>query len=484
MPPSDEPQTSGEDTARIFVPGIDRAAAGRTLWNFIWMSVFFSANHGCVVACLSLATARLGSVGAWQSGILYISYTGSSLFGATSIVKRLGPRNALMAGMGLYCIYVGCFLVATLSPVIETPAALLGAAIGGAGAGSLWTAQGSYFGRASEDHASHLQQPVQESNRRLASLFAFIYFTEEVALRSLSTLLLEVGWAWSEVFGSYTAVTLLSAALMVFVYDYPIAAPNTSSEESSQTTTTTDICSGWYEGTTAWQLLRWDPKMKYMIGLNAVFGLTSAFVNSYVNGEVVRVVTKDDNSTSVGLFNAWVSCVAAIMSLLFGRISSHVGNGPILILGAICFAAVVFPFLVIPDTKQWSVTLLTFIYTFHGCGRATFEGTLKATFADYFAYEKEGAFANIILQSGLSGAVGYILPFTLLCSEESHYCVRYNNGTLHNVVFFELVITLLAAAAIMGYLVAASLHRAEVSARNTSPEYIRMSQLNGQAAGH
>jgi Na+/melibiose symporter-like transporter len=318
----------------------------------------------------------------------------------------------------------------------------------------------------------------------LASLFAFIYFAEEVALRSLSTLLLEVGWAWSEVFGSYTAVTLLSAALMVFVYDYPIAVPNTSSEESSQTTTTTNICSGWYEGTTAWQLLRWDPKMKYMIGLNAVFGLTSAFVNSYVNGEVVRVVTKDDNSTSVGLFNAWVSCVAAIMSLLFGRISSHVGNGPILILGAICFAAVVFPFLVIPDTKQWSVTLLTFIYTLHGCGRATFEGTLKATFADYFAYEKEGAFANIILQSGLSGAAGYILPFTLLCSEESHYCVRYNNGTLHNVFFIELVITLLAAAAIMGYLVAASLHRAEVSARNTSPEYIRMSQLNGQTAGH
>ena len=40
--------------------------------------------------------------------------------------------------------------------------------------------------------------------------------------------------------------------------------------------------------------------------------------------------------------------------------------------------------------------------------RATFEGTLKATFADYFSYEKEGAFANIILQNGLSGAVGYV----------------------------------------------------------------------------
>lgn len=40
------------------------------LVNFVLMAILFSANHGCVVACLSLATARLGSVGAWQSGIL------------------------------------------------------------------------------------------------------------------------------------------------------------------------------------------------------------------------------------------------------------------------------------------------------------------------------------------------------------------------------------------------------------------------------
>lgn len=40
------------------------------LRNFILMSILFSANHGCVVACLSLATARLGSLGAYQSGLL------------------------------------------------------------------------------------------------------------------------------------------------------------------------------------------------------------------------------------------------------------------------------------------------------------------------------------------------------------------------------------------------------------------------------
>jgi hypothetical protein len=40
-------------------------------YNFVIMSLLFSANHGCVVACLSLATARLGgALGAWQSGLL------------------------------------------------------------------------------------------------------------------------------------------------------------------------------------------------------------------------------------------------------------------------------------------------------------------------------------------------------------------------------------------------------------------------------
>jgi hypothetical protein len=42
------------------------------LYNFILMSILFSSNHGCVVACLSLATARLGSLGAYQNGILYV----------------------------------------------------------------------------------------------------------------------------------------------------------------------------------------------------------------------------------------------------------------------------------------------------------------------------------------------------------------------------------------------------------------------------
>jgi hypothetical protein len=39
----------------------------RNLRNFCLMSVFFASNPCCVLACMALATARLGTIGAWQS---------------------------------------------------------------------------------------------------------------------------------------------------------------------------------------------------------------------------------------------------------------------------------------------------------------------------------------------------------------------------------------------------------------------------------
>jgi MFS family permease len=431
--------------------GGDRAASRRTLTNFILMSVLFSANHGCVVACLSLATARLGSVGAWQSGILYLTYTGSAIFGATYFVKKLGARDALVAGMSFYCVYVACFWLAVVWHEVERPAALTGAAIGGVGAGFLWTAQGVYFSRVSEEHANQLGQPVSDSTSYLAGIFAFIFLGAEVGLRAMSSVLLQFGgFQWSTIFSIYAIVTVGSTALMGFVHNYVDDAPSVG-------------VSAWYKLTAVWQLLRSDTKMKYMIGLNAAFGFTAAFLNSYVNGEVVRVVLHDDNSKYIGLLTAWLSGVAAVMSLIFGRVSQRIGKGPILIFGALCFFAVVLPFLVVPNVEQWGWFPLVAVYALHGTGRATFEGTLKATFADYFPYEKEGAFANIILQNGLSSAIGYVLTFSLLCSEPSSYCVEYKDGKFHDVLTFELLVVASAVLAIFGFWRASSIHAAEAS---------------------
>jgi len=378
--------------------------------------------------------------------------------------------------------------LATVFPFLKAPAAAVGAILGGVGAGFLWTAQGSYFANAAAAHARAVDQQQQQfandglmvngangndnnnddqptlekSTAKLAGIFAFIYLALEVGLRALSTVLLEFGnLGWSTIFAIYAAFTVVSTCLMVFVEQ--LEENNNIAQQQP---------SAWYKITAAWQLLRHDPKMKHMIGLNAVFGLTSSFLSSYVNGEVVRTVMLDYESKYVGLFAAWVSCVAAAMSLVFGRLAPRIGKGPILVAGSVCFFLVALPFLFWPNTQHWGWLSLLFIYSMHGTGRATFEGTLKATFADYFSSEKEGAFANIILQNGLSSALGFILSFTLRCSDwkQEHfgdYCVEYRGGSVHDVLSFEMLIILTSILAVVGHWKASRLRENEVVMHNS-----------------
>ena len=397
--------SSDEDDTNLDLP--DARGAIRPLQNFVTMSVLFSANHGCVVSCLALASSRLGTTGAWQSGILMFTYAASSLLGATYAVKTLGARNALILGMGSYCFYVGCFYVATIigdqHPDQQAWAAYLGAAIGGIGAGFLWTAQGTYFGQASQDHSAISRIPVEESNAKLAGYHAFLYLSEELLMRMLSSVLLEFEIAsWETIFAIYTLVAVGSTLAMPLIYDYP----RTDSDDDDDNTN----YGAFRKATVAAKLLRDDPRMKYMIGFNAVFGFTSAFLNSYVNGQVLPVALDDPDSKYVGILTSTVSVVAAIMSLLFGKLGKN--NEFVLTIGALCFGGVVLPFVFQPDSSHYGWLTLVGVYSLHGTGRATFEGAWRSTFADYFSYEKEGAFANIILQNGIATGIGYICEYT------------------------------------------------------------------------
>jgi MFS family permease len=423
----------------------DVNAAASTLRNFVTMSALFSAVPAAALACLSLATARLGSVGAWQSGVLYLAYTLSAVLGATYVVKRLGSRNAMILGMTLFCMYVGAFLIATVWPSTLKVAAFTGAAIGGIGSGLLWTAQGVYFSQASEEYSLESGQDWAKSTSMLAGYFAFILLAEETALDLLSTFLIRVfGVPWDVIFALYAGIAVLATSCMVYVKEYP-------KETSTGGASSSSFASILYKVSAAFRLLVTDSKMKYMIGLNAVFGFAGAFLNSFVSGVVVPVALNDTKASYVGLLVAIHGGVAAICSLAFGRLSQTVGKGPILVLGALSFAGVAIPFLIQPDLEEWTWGMLIMVYAFQGMGRATFEGTLKAIFSDYFAYEKEGAYANIILQNGLSSAAAYVLSFRLTCSEPSTYCIEYRDGSLHDIFTFGMMVVGTSVVAILGY---------------------------------
>eukprot|EP00522_Entomoneis_paludosa_P012788 CAMPEP_0172440770 /NCGR_PEP_ID=MMETSP1065-20121228/1381_1 /TAXON_ID=265537 /ORGANISM="Amphiprora paludosa, Strain CCMP125" /LENGTH=517 /DNA_ID=CAMNT_0013189781 /DNA_START=103 /DNA_END=1656 /DNA_ORIENTATION=- len=452
---SDEPELD-EPSFDSSSNSINLAQAKRVEWNFRLMTMLFGANHGCVVSCLSLATARFAAVGAWQSGILYLTYTGSAIFGATWVVKQFGGRDALMAGMALYCVYVAAFLAATIYPEQQRLIAYMGAGVGGTGAGFLWTAQGSYFATAAEHHAKALGQPLEQSTNAFGSTFAFYYLALEVILRAISSLSGSVQFiSWTVIFTIYFLVAVLTTVGMLFVEK--LKEPSTETNLTSLGPSSSTESSWWYRATVTLQLLWREPKMKYMIGLNSVFGFSSAFLNSYVNGEVVDVVFDRDNV--IGILTAGQAILAAILSMVFARVADRYGKGTVLILGSIAFAFVAIPFVLYPTTAHWTPFFLFFVYAMQGTGRATFEGTLKAVFADFFQSEKEGAFANIIFQNGSATALGYALSSGFNCNhKESRYCIEFHDGTLHNLVPFEWLVIGSAVIAILGYLVASSLH--------------------------
>jgi hypothetical protein len=83
---------------------IPKTTTSTIMHNFVVMSILFSANYGCVVACLSFATARLGSIGAYQSGLLYV-FT-KLLYSCNYVVKKLIFTNVCC--LVLYTIWFPC----------------------------------------------------------------------------------------------------------------------------------------------------------------------------------------------------------------------------------------------------------------------------------------------------------------------------------------------------------------------------------------
>jgi len=213
--------------------------------------------------------------------------------------------------------------------------------------------------------------------------------------------MIEIGFTWHSVYGTYLAVAVVATFLMGFVNNYH---PKDDQTEDSSSSSFDKVFA-------AVQLLWKDPKMKYMSGTSIAFGFSATFIASYVGGTVEPIALSDEKSAYIGVLSATTSAVAAIFSLIFGYLAqkSRIGKGPILMIGAVFFFVVGFSFVAVPNPLQWNFISILMIYIFQGIGRATFESTLRASFVDMFPMEKEGAFANIILQNGLSSVIGYFI---------------------------------------------------------------------------
>ena len=121
----------------------------RLMNNFYLMCICFSANHGCVVACIAYAASELGDLlGGYGTGSLYVCYAFTAFLLSKPVITMTGPKIGLILGVGGYCVYVLGFLLAVvLQGSIRWPIFLFSACVGGIAGGMLWTAQGRYFSK-------------------------------------------------------------------------------------------------------------------------------------------------------------------------------------------------------------------------------------------------------------------------------------------------------------------------------------------------
>lgn len=151
--------------------------------NFIWMAVLFSGNHGAVTSVIALASSFDATLGSYSVGALYGFYVLTAMLAGTYVVSVTSAKKALIISLGLYAVYVASYLIAVIFPSTAWPAVLIGASVGGIGAGLLWTAQGAYFKINSAQYAAAMAIPEEQASSLFSSTFAAFYLGLEVSLK-------------------------------------------------------------------------------------------------------------------------------------------------------------------------------------------------------------------------------------------------------------------------------------------------------------
>jgi len=368
--------------------------------QFTIVATLFALNHGTVTTPLVYATSTLRDTAAYNgNALLYVATLVSSLFCGPGVVGKLGAKRALMLSMVLYTLYVLLFALAAnvcTGPLqnealacddeaLQAALFIFGSMLGGLGAGIMWTTQGVFFADYAQAIAQDTGAEVSAKTGELGGWFGVVYLGFEV-LSKLAATLCEKG------FGLQPRMFFFGFAVVAAATVVGLFLTNMRSATGSGGACTAKLLQ-------AVQLFP-DPKIWLLSFTNLTFGFAAAFLNGYVNQNYTKVQL---STGLIGFLAAITATVAATGSHLFSRVSQKTGKGPVVLLGSLCFLLI--PFCVLTfDVSDWGYGLVIF-YVLQGLGRAVYESTNKAVFADFFPQNAPGAFANCIMQSSLSMAL-------------------------------------------------------------------------------
>merc|ERR1712129_4417 len=315
--------------------------------------------------------------------------------------------------------------------------------LSGCGSGILWTARGAFFVDTSALVAACEGKSTEQVTASLSGRFASVLLVLEITLKLSASLLQGTFLQWKLsrplmslgtmffLFASVAAATIVAMGILVTA---PIKPQNDNSATKVSVT---------QKVTAAFRL--WSsPEIWCLSFTNLTFGFCAGYMNGFVNG-AFTFPSPTFGAASLGTLLATTSFVASATAALCGTLSQRTGKGLTISLGAACFAAIPVSVLLFTPSEAngyWGESLIS-LYVLQGMGRAVYESTNKAVFADFFPGEKSaGAFANCMMQNSVAFFASFILQSSL-----------EDKSVLAWIVLF------LAALTFPGYLVASRRRR-------------------------
>jgi len=359
--------------------------------NFLRMSIYFAIGHGCATTPLVYASSILDSQVAYLgNGTLYIAMLLSALILAVPITSRTGLKGGMVAAFVLYAVYAAGFSAAAMAaaPALQGVFFVLGSMSGGLAAGILWTAQGGFMARTASAIADTENEPHQLVNSELATQFAFYYLLFEEVAKVLFTCMMSAGISAGISSWLYVLLSVASAFAMSQVVDFEPPAEMQEKLVSAKLLATFSLWS--------------DLRIWLLSPTNITFGVAAAYMNGYFNANIGSKVLGAKN---IGILSAITVLVSVCMTRLYGVFGQRYGNLVPISIGAASFACMALLMLATSCCQEWGWWIVIF-YALQGSGRAVYESTNRAVFADTFkGSDIEAAFANCILQMALSSAI-------------------------------------------------------------------------------
>ena len=373
---------SQEDSSPSASPSMLPTWVDRNLYNSIvvgaaFFMVFFSFN-----TVQGFVTTLGKEIGFLSLMVLYLFFAATNLI-APKVIELIGLRFGMIVGSACYVV----FIAANAYPAWYT--LIPAAAVNGVGASILWSSQGTFLARSSE-----------EKNLGLFSgIFFAIFMSNQVAGNIVAGSLLLIDTPFLVIFLAFSVIAAIGCMIFGALYK----PPSVKSEVGTEWTTSLYATIRHFK----------DPKMLLIIPLMMYSGQSQEFFYGSLPPRVAewRHAGIAFCMVALGVFDT-------ISSVLFGKLSDKIGKLPVLCVLVLCANVGVLSSLLASPARPY----LYFIsFSSLGIADGAVNTQLYALLGKHFVglSSLEGAYALFRLVQALSTAAAYIyapyVPFWLLC---------------------------------------------------------------------